>query len=654
MKKIIRIVTVVTLFFLDFIFMPWTLSIIIYYIRNFQQGFFTAYQLWLDSFSVLYFLNLFKDSDLLKLWGLFQFLFLIFIYHVVFDRPGRRKNKINSDLGGPESSGSGEHGTSRWMTRSEVSKKFKQWDCISPINKSGTPLGIEITGSDINPKYNLIYDEDDWNTLLIASTRTGKSRRVFLPKIWLHAKAGESMVITDPKGELYRRSHKYLRKNGYKIILMDFRNPERSNRHNYMQGVVDAFNRGDHSKAVEEAWNIANTIVNKKDHSSGDPLWANGEESTIAALILAVAYEAESDNLKNMGSVYSLFYKFGVPDEEGRLLLLEYINSFPDTHPAKAAFAPAATAPYRTKASFFTSAAADLRLWALPSIVYMSAVQDHDISAVCKEKTAVFLVIPDESSTKHFLANLYIKQVYNSLVNTANRSVNGRIPIRVNFELDEFGNLPTIPDFPSMVTVALGRGIRFTLGIQDLSQIEDKYGKLARTIQGNCQIWLYLRTTDLESMKYISQLTGEYTISTQNTSSNVRNVKDYSTGTSEGTAGRFLLTPDEVKRWEADTCLVLTGGNFPAKLPLPDLSKWIADKELDIDTDMSDFDKPIPIISTWTPKFELIKINEKEENKTKPKTKKKEDKPKKEEDFTTLKDDTNDDKNGNSIMDMID
>jgi len=613
-KKKIQIAIITALVLFDIMIVPWIVSIILcLFDYGISQGIDKAVTIWLNLIkdNPLYFTNIFTNKKLLLLWLTFQPIFLAFLYHIIFDHPRKRKNKITADIGGPEAAGGGEHGTSRWMTDKEIEKTFDKWDCKSNVEKSGTVFGIKSMNSK-NTEHKLYYDTQDRHTLLIATSRSGKTRRVIIPKIWLHAKAGESIIATDPKGELYRKTHKYLRRNGYDVVLMDFRNPARSNQWNPMYRVVEAINRGDHSKAAEEAWDIANTIVNKKEHK-GDPLWPNGEESTIASLILATAYEANSDELKHMGSTYSLFYKMGVPDEEGRLPLMEYINSLPDNHMAKAAFATAASAPYRTRASFFTSASADLRLWSMPSIVYMTSKQDHRLEDVGKKKTAVFLVIPDEKSTTHFLATLYLAQTYQALVELANSRPDNRLPVRVNFELDEFGNLPPIPDFATKITVAAGRGMRFTLVVQDLSQLDANYGQLARTIRGNCHIWLYLLTTDLDTASYISKMTGEYTISTESFSSTVR-TKDYSAGVSEGTTGRYLLTPNEVMRWPDNQCLIFTARNFPARLPLPDLSQWPADAELDNDSDDLNFDPKIPILPTWTPDFQL---QEKEEVKPK-------------------------------------
>ena len=281
-------------------------------------------------------------------------------------------------------------------------------------------------------------DTNDTHTLIIGATRSGKTRRLIFPTIWELGKAGESMVLTDPKGELYERSRDYLKSQGYNIVLLDFRNPRRGNYWNPIHPVAQAVSRGDYSEASEMAWDIAHMVVHQKPHT-GDPLWPNGEESVIAAMILLTVLEAPEERFKHMGTAYSILYSLGAAEEDGKLPLNDYIASLPAGHLSKAAYGTALLAPYRTRASFFTGASADLRLWADPSIVHLTSCQDHELNMPGREKTAVFLCIPDEKGTRHVLASLYVDQIYQALVDLATRE-GGRLPVRVNFLLDEFGN----------------------------------------------------------------------------------------------------------------------------------------------------------------------------------------------------------------------
>lgn len=144
--------------------------------------------------------------------------------------------------------------------------------------------------------------------------------------------------------------------------------------------------------------------------------------------------------------------------------------------------------------------------------------------------------------------------------------------------------------------------MRFTLVVQDIAQLKRHYKESAQTITGNCHTWIYLLTADIETARLISAKTGQYTVETESYSSSVRNV-DTSTGNQIGTTGRALLLPDEVLRWPQDMSLVLQSRQFPLRLPLPDLTKWLADKELVKGLDEADRDINTPDL--WVPHVQL-------------------------------------------------
>lgn len=534
------------------------------------------------------------DSDLRRLWLYFQPVVIAGFLYLLW-QPGikKRKNRIGDGVGGPEAEYSITHGSSRWQTKRETDRNTTTWNVRQKPPKGGIVLGYD-------ERHGKAWlNAGDTHTLIVGATRSGKTRRLIFPTIWELAKAGESMILTDPKGELYERSRDYLRKHGYNIVLLDFRNPRRGNHWNPIQPVAAAVAENDYSRASEMAWDIAHMIVHQTP-ITGDPIWANGEESTIAAMIMLAVMESPDAGYKHMGTAYTILYTLGGADEEGNLPLNDYITSLPVGHLAKAAYGTAMLAPYRQRGSFFTGASADLRLWADPSIVHLTSTQDHELDMPGREKTAVFLCVPDEKSTRHILASLYIDQVYQALVSLAVRH-GGRLPVRVNFLLDEFGNMPAINDFDKKLTVAGGRNIRFALVVQDVAQLKRHYRESVQTITGNCHTWIYLVTADVETAKLISAKTGQYTVETDSYSSSIRN-KDASSGVNYSTTGRALLLADEVMRWPQDMSLILQSRNFPMRLPLPDLSKWPADKELTAGT--LEPERTIEMPEIWVPEVE--------------------------------------------------
>ncbi|WP_235615971.1 VirD4-like conjugal transfer protein, CD1115 family [Brevibacillus reuszeri] len=528
-------------------------------------------------------IKLLHTKFLWQLWLILQVGIILLIIKIFWRDVPKRNNRIKDGIGGPEASGSGQFGTSRWMTDKEVEKSAFKWHLKTVVLAGGIVLGAYLDGR----KPFAYVDTKDSNTLIIGATRSGKTRRLVFPTIWMLAHAEESMIVTDPKGELYDRSSTFLRDQGYEVKYLDFREPGRGNRTNYLAPVVEAIKKGDVALATKHAWSIAHMFVYQKPGGDkGESIWRDGPESVIAALILAVALEAPEDNQKHMYSVYKTLIELGKVKKVrvGNQIidyvpLTDYFDNLPLDHPAREAYGIASLAPERTRASFFSSAAALLRLFADPSVAYLTSYQDHQITDVGDKKTAIFLIIPDEDTTRHPYAALYVSQAYDALVDHANKS-KGRLNVRTNMILDEFGNMPPFPDMDTKLTVSLGRGVRWHMIIQSYSQLDSKYGNLvAKTLKANVQNTIYLLTTDQGTLEELSKRTGTYTVETQGNSYNVGK-NSVSHGSSANHTGRALLTPDEISRWPDDMSLVFRGRMYPAKLPLPDLSLWPANDDL--------------------------------------------------------------------------
>ncbi|MGI1691656.1 VirD4-like conjugal transfer protein, CD1115 family [Thermoanaerobacter uzonensis] len=587
-----RVIVAVLILMLDFLFAPFLLLFPIYAKDyGFKEGL-PKWEAYIKEKPLSGISLLLKKEDVKTPWLWLQPAVFAALISVLFPIYGRRKRKTD-ELGLPEAAGRGEYGTARWRTEKEISKTFTVWNLNNNPPKGGFVVGF-------NPSTSKAWlDTGDTHCLVIGSTRSGKSRRIILPTIWAIAKTGESMIVSDPKGELYSYTSEYLKKLGYKVILIDLRNPYRGNQWNPVLEVASYLEAGDYSGASQSAWDIANIITNQQPQIGVDPIWPQSQESLTAALILAVASSAPKE-ARHLGSAYEMLHRLGA---NGGELLDRYFKSLPYIHPAASAYGVAALSEDRLRSSIFTGTAAQLRLWSDPAVVYLTSKKDHDLDVVGKEKASVFIVIPDERSTRNVLATLYISQAYQALVDLANKN-RGRLLQRVNFILDEFGNLPPIPDFDKKITVAAGRNMRFLLAVQDISMIKAKYKELAQTITGNCAVWVYILTTDPETAKIISLKTGQYTIRTESYSSQVKHT-DYSHGTSEGLIGRSLLTPDEVLRWPHDRALILQARQNPAWLPLPDLSKWPAVKDL-IPSALEELKKEVVSVPTWIPDISLL------------------------------------------------
>lgn len=421
----------------------------------------------------------------------------------------------------------------------------------------------------------LHYISDDTHTLTIGATRSGKTRCLVIQSICAIGLSGESMVISDPKAELYHYTADYLKKLGYEVICLDFKNPEKSTRYNLLQPVIDAVKAKDMERAEMYAWDITNILVG--DNTSNEKIWENGEKSTIAAAILCVV----ADNVKrpeyqNLTNVYWFIAEMSKA-VGGKTPMQAYMQKLDSRHPARALMSIANVAPSRTKGSFDTSALTTLRLFTSRSVYSITHRSDYNIAEIGQKKQALFLILPDEKTTYYPIASLMVSQLYELLVRQSDMR-GGRLLNRVNFVLDEFGNFTKLNDFPNKLTVAGGRGCRFNLFLQSFEQLTQKYDKeTAAIVKSNCQTWIYLQADDKETLQEVCDKLGKYTTSAYQLSSQHGRYVNPSSSHSISLVGRELLTTDEIRRISRPYQIVVSRAH-PALMNAPDLSQWYFNK----------------------------------------------------------------------------
>lgn len=248
--------------------------------------------------------------------------------------------------------------------------------------------------------------------------------------------ANESMVISDPKSELYHYTSEFLESLGYKIITIDFRNPLKSSRYNFLQPVIDAVNKNDYRKAEELCWDITQALVGNED-TKMEKIWKDGEMSVIAGAIMSVVFDNKNNpQYQNLTNVYAFINEMCKP-VGNTMPINKYIETLKPEHPASSVFGVARIAPEKTRGSFFTSALATLRLFTSKSTYTMTCASDFDVVDIGKRKVAVYIILPDEKTTYYPIASLFVYQCYVALANFADDN-GGELPIRVNFTLDEF------------------------------------------------------------------------------------------------------------------------------------------------------------------------------------------------------------------------
>ncbi|MDD3227934.1 MAG: type IV secretory system conjugative DNA transfer family protein [Oscillospiraceae bacterium] len=441
------------------------------------------------------------------------------------------------------------------------------------FDEGGIVVGTEKIGAKElgDPSERLYYISEDTHTLTIGATRSGKTRCLVIQSICLLGLAGESLVISDPKAELFHYTSVFLKKLGYEVICLDFKNPEKSTRYNLLQPVIDAVNKGDMERAEMYAWDITNILVG--DDVSNEKIWENGEKSTIAAAILCVVVDNKKrPEYQNLTNVYWFIAEMS-KSVGGKTPMSEYMKKLPSNHPARALMSIAEVAPSRTKGSFDTSALTTLRLFTSRSVYSVTHKSDYNISEIGQKKQALFMILPDEKTTYYPIASLMVSQLYELLVRQSDQR-GGRLMRRVNFVLDEFGNFTKLTDFTNKLTVAGGRGVRFNLFLQSFEQLTQKYDKeTAAIVKSNCQTWIYLQADDKETLQDVCDKLGKYTTSAYQLSSQHGRYVNPSSSHSISLVARELLTTDEIRRIQRPSQIVISRSH-PAMMNAPDLSQW--------------------------------------------------------------------------------
>ena len=393
-------------------------------------------------------------------------------------------------------------GYSKWCDEKTMKKELVAVTASSPTaNAGGIPL--------INDGKTIWVDDGEYHNLIIGSTGSGKTQTVIFPMVQSLAKHGESMVITDPKGEIYEKTSEMLRARGYNIILLNFRNPAKGNAWNPLTLPYRLWKGGNHDKAIELLDDLALNILYDESNKNADPFWEKTSAGYFAGLALGMFEDAKEEQI-NINSI-SLMTTVGEDKFRGSSTYIkEYFNS---KDPNSAAYINASStilSPSDTKGSILAVFKEKIKLFATrDNLSEMLSHSDFDIQDIGLKKSALFIVIQDEKKTYNSLATILVKQIYETLIDVA-QSNNGKLPVRTNFLLDEFANMPPLKDVTTMITAARSRAMRFTLIIQNFAQLNEVYGEQnAETIKGNCGNLVYLLSTELKALEEISKMCGD-------------------------------------------------------------------------------------------------------------------------------------------------
>lgn len=420
-----------------------------------------------------------------------------------------------------------EHGSATWADK-YVYQQFKDTTGI-PVAK-GTYVTVT------NPKHKS-YAPHNLNEVVIGGSGAGKSFRKIKPDIM---QMFGSYVVTDPKGELYRDMAKILTENGYKVRVLNLININLSN----------AYNPFAYMTEEQDVLNVADLFMkNSAGEGEKEDFWTGAAQDMLVAIMVYLwktPYE-----LKTFGRcvrlVNSVQYKDGKIDELcefARCMKAHAINYPNDV--ASVNWASIQGTPQETLGSICKTLSTRLRLWAVEDVDELTATDEMDFDNVGKEKTAIFLIIPAARQTYKVIANIFYSQLFERLMLVANRDCNGKLPLLVSCELDEFANVGKIPNFNETLAVVRSHNIRICIVLQGLSQLKALYEKTWESIMGNCSIFTFLGTNDLDSREYVTKRLGKTTVRVDSRSYNRGSSSGGGGSDSESYVQRDLLMPDEI------------------------------------------------------------------------------------------------------------
>ena len=416
-------------------------------------------------------------------------------------------------------------GNDHFMSAKELQKDstlyhFDTSDMHS-AEKSGLPIALV--------KNELYVSPDTVHSLIIGTTRSGKGQTFVLPSIRQIAmsKAKHSLVCNDPKGELLENTYDILVKEGYKILVLNLRDTKMSSLWNPLQIIVDEYKRAmqgdkDLSKTIKLVQSLAAVFT---DNPKSDPIWPDSARSLLVSIILLLlekGYEIGQLDKVNMYSVNNFLIEYGTTDKivvENRVpktinALDEVFKQLPIGNPAKSAYSTSNFAKGEMRSSIFSTLASNINIFAtdmgISKLTSGNQIFFEDLINPTKP-CACFMIVPDEDTSRHVIASLFVNQCYNHLVELSSQYPNQKLPQRVHFQLDEFGNMVRIPAMDTKITVGAGRNLLFDLYVQDLNQLDSKYDNAAKTIRSNCGNLVYINSLDKDTNEYMAAVIGNET-----------------------------------------------------------------------------------------------------------------------------------------------
>ena len=490
--------------------------------------------------------------------------------------------------------GDGQHGTARWATRNEIKKTYtevryepEQWRKAKNLPKAqGLVIGwckAPLFDKTAPHGYALV-DDEDIHCLMIGAAGVGKTANFLYPNLEYACASGMSFITTDTKGDLYRNCAGIAKDYyGYHVAVIDLRNPTRSDGNNLLHLVnryMDLYlknpeNLAYKARAEKYAKITAKTIINSGgfDASSAgqNAFFYDAAEGLLTSVILLIAEYCEPKQ-RHIVSVFKLIQDLLAPSGvKGRTLFQMLLAHLPDEHKTKWFAGAALNTAEQAMQSVLSTALSRLNAF-LDSELEQVLCFDTAIDAekFCTEKSAIFLVMPEEDNTKYFIISLIVQQLYREILSVADE-YGGKLPNRVMMFLDEIGTIPKIESAEMMFSASRSRRVSIVAIIQSFAQLEKNYGKEGSAIIiDNCQDTVFGGfAPNSDSAQILSKALGSQTVMSGSVS---RGKNDPSQ--SLQMIERPLMTPDELKSMPKGHFVVTKTGSYPMRTRLKLFLEW--------------------------------------------------------------------------------
>ena len=400
---------------------------------------------------------------------------------------------------------------------------------------------------------------------ILGASGSMKSRAYVRPAIFQCVRRRESMIITDPKGEMYEDMSELLKNEGYIVKVFNLKDQAYSDSWDCLAEVDDEV----------MAQTFCAVIIQNTGGARGDHFWDNSEMNLLKALVLYVVIENRKKGLPvTIAEVYRLLTVQKAADLE------IMFRALPQTHPAYVPYSIYAQAGDNVRGNIIIGLASRIQVFQSQVTKNITSFPEIDLTLPGKEKCAYFCAISDQESTFSFLSSLFFSFLFIRLVKYADNygRTPGKLDVPVNFILDEFSNIGTIPDFEKKISTVRSRDINISVIIQNIPQLKSRYpNDVWQEIIGNCDTQLFLGCTDETTAKYISDRSGIATIDIQSeqtirkTFALAQVIPEYKNTASVGK--RNVLTQDEVLRLPGTQALVIIRGEKLLKVEKYDYTR---------------------------------------------------------------------------------